>query len=244
LTGSALLIFLNCTGCCTLGGYLIGSHLDKNHAVIKSPLLDGVQKIQPNTPVTIYIRNKMIPAGVRSGLFQGLEKVADQEYLRRYNSFNLELTDQKLFPAMGDTITVYAKAPAIDQAGKTAAGLFTGFDLNSLQFKLPADSSVDDLKLEELHYMTGRQDSKIDLAEIKRYLDAGLVPLRSELVIAEGAELQRIPLEKVIQVEVPRHSRGRIIFSAIGLAVDTYLLLAALREMGREWSGFTLGLTL
>jgi hypothetical protein len=226
---SVIFMVLSLTGCTVLG-FWAGYRVDKTHSSIDPPSLGRVARIKSGTSVLLELRDYMTV----EGKFQGVTPVDPTEYFRRYGEF---LVRQKLttrFPAMGDTITINDRWGSVTMVNKSYY-LFSGFDLNTVMFRVLADSIMSSESLDNLDFIAYGQRKKIYPSTLKSYMDVGIIPLWSEVQIESTNGRLNIPGENIQKIELPKTVVGRVALSLIGLAVD----IVVIREI-RRWIGYSL----
>jgi hypothetical protein len=223
---TVLLVMLIGFSGCTLVGFVGGSIYDSRRAVVKAPAWGNMKRLEPGTAVKIESRDGQVV----SGTFRQLAEIDSAEYARRYETFRAGADLEKLFPALSDTIILDRKYGLINlQEGYF---LFGGFELNSIRLcKLPGRQFTT-RTMDSLITISNQQGRKMDARTIKMYLDEGVVPLRSELVLQAGDKSRRIGSQDIRKIKLPATYRGRITFTLAGLAVD----LLGLYIMGQEMS--------
>jgi len=220
---------------CTILGFLAGSKADTGRAVLKSPSIKKVRKIRPETLLQIQLNDYQIV----EGKFRGTEQIDSTLYLQRYNAFQSDPEYTSLFPLINDTITLSRKSGLLTFTAESSC-LFTGFDLNTISIHLPEYNRYSDEILDNMERIIDRQGRNLNAQIIKSYVNQGLVPLRSQVLIelagAAHPQLRKIPGENVVMIRLPKPVSGRIIYTLLGFTVD----ILVIRELMRyyRWSVF------
>jgi hypothetical protein len=218
-TLTAVFILSDFSGC-TIFGFLEGLKKDRANSVIEPLSLNKIEKIRPDTPVRIELReNKVI-----TGSFQGLENADPAEYSRRYDTFRNGQEYNQLFPALNSTITMI-KRSGFRTFLDDSKYLFLGFDYNAISVQSLPYGNAGVENLDSLVALIDQQGNRMNAQTIKEYVDEGIVPLRSELLIQSSRGLQRISGEKVGMIRLPRPITGRITYTLIGFSIDVVMIL-------------------
>ncbi len=206
---------------CTLLGFYAGSKADADRAILEPLSLDEMLKMKTGSPVKVYLREGQ----VMQGILQGVIPLLPGEYTQRYDSFRLKLKNDKIFPALEDTIMVLQQSrrgPSLDNTKY----LFAGFDPNTVRLR-PLRSNNDTAEnMENLRDIADLRGKRVNLATIKNFLESAKVPLRSEVFLWQGNEMQKIPAEKIYRIDQPKIARSRIMLTVAGLVVDYIVVVS------------------
>ena len=204
---------------CTIIGFAAGAKSDFDKSLIDPPSIKKVGKIKNNTPVKIHLRNNMIIPGT----FQGIESIDSSEYLKRYETFLAEQKYSRLFPTLTDTFTINRKS-YFEEFVDRSKYQFLGFDLNSIRLRSLSDRNIKNIDLNAPDLVTNTHGKNINFETIKAYMNRGIIPLRSELIIQSAGEIQKLPGENVIKVEFKKSNVNRVLGALIGLSADILVL--------------------
>jgi hypothetical protein len=214
----SVFIMINFNGCCTTIGFIVGTLLDTDITVVRSSSLNKVEKIMPDTPLTIKFKDNES----MEGLYQGIARVDSSTYLQRYETFRDGLINKQEFPAIDDIITV-AEVPVLKPTEDELEYRFVGFDWDCILLR-PVDDSLIKIKdFDEIDFLVDQLGNKIYLQRAKEYMHRGFIPLQSELLILTAEGLQKIPLENVILIEFPNENSAGIWLSLMGFGADVLI---------------------
>jgi hypothetical protein len=230
-----IFVLLNFTGC-TIFGFVAGARSDAKKAIVQPPTLAKLQTIKQDTPLKLQLQDGPIIAGK----FQGIEQVEPAEYARRYEIFYSHPLYRQYFPGMNNTIIIARNSDLRTTVSYTKY-LFSGFDLNFILLRTSGDSAMKSEHLDSLLYIADTTGQKMNPHTFKLYMDKGIVPLHSEMVVQSSAGRERIPLEKVRQMELPKPVSGRIFGALIGFSIDAIIVYECIQSMR---SSFASGLNL
>jgi hypothetical protein len=221
---------------CTIIGLMVGSKMDKNNSEVKYPKIQKMEKIKADTQLKIDLKGDQYI----EGRLQGLKKMDSSEYIKRYNFFRSGLQNKKWFPNINDTIFIRHQ---LKYSNYTRIAydpyIFAGFNPNSIRLRLLTGSEIISMELNEFTVIAGKNPNSIEVQEIKNYFKKGLLPLESEsLVIQTDSGIQKIPLDNILKLKLPRTNNWKYILGGIGLIADAvwiYFTVVALDDMFSSW---------
>ena len=226
----SVLILISFNGC-TIIGFAAGSDVDKEDAIYYPGSTDKLAGIKNDTPLEITLRNNYIITGT----VQGIKNVDSAAYHQRYMTFQSKPEHQNLFPSINDTITLVKGTRHKNQADSTSY-LFSGFDFAAIRYTSLADMEMKHLNLPDLFYITSQHNQKFYPHKFRMYLEKGLVPLASELIIQSPAGLETIPAENVKKIELLGAGSGKVIYTILGISLDV-LFIFMIRNVHNNWTG-------
>lgn len=203
---------------CFLLGHSIGSSLDEPIIRNFNVSSNEINRFEPDTPLILYLNN----GDTLNGLFVKLDSISNKEYSKNYNKFLVENSDNLWFPSLNDTI-------GINSANKLGF-IFKGFDFGSIKIKSLVSNITRNRYLENILYISNKNNNKLDTEKIKQYMKNGNLPLFSNLVIKNDIDISTISSSQIIGGELLTSNSGRVTGLLIGAAVDV-LAFILLREM-------------
>jgi hypothetical protein len=226
----AIVMLFSLTGC-TLLGFIAGAKIDADQAIVPPNSIHKQKRIKSDMPVRVHLRDNRI----FEGTFLFMEKTDSSAYNRRYEVFRNSSAARRWFPALNDTLVV-SRLLGYTTTTDPCHYLFKGFDLNAIRLQSLPDKKVWSKNLDSLSSISYRRGYTINARTLQTYVLAGGVPLQSELLLQTHKGVERIPVEEIRQINLPKPVTGRVALTLLGMTLDILALREGIWEMNESLS--------
>jgi hypothetical protein len=201
---------------CSLIGFGVGAAFDARHEEPVSLSGWQVDRVGIGKRVSVVLRDSHVIKGVFGGL-----DASPHEYKTRYTAWRAAQTTVDV-PTLGDSITIETTA------GKEESGEFQGFEYSSLSLQRKGHPTASQVPYKKIARASNQQGATWDGAQLAGMAAAGLLPLRSCMLV----DKTRVPLEQVLQVAVKRARHGKTIGFLVGAMIDAIVVVAIADSFG------------
>jgi hypothetical protein len=198
---------------CTLTGFLVGSAIDGSTPDRDTLKLAQFNALKQGQDVKVTLRN----GNILSGRFVKRDTLTATEYSRNYSAWMEGNPESAELPVPGDTVTLSTKGNADEHNLEIVAEL-VGFDGYLMLLRQQGRSVV--LRTRIITTMKDGHGHAIDQRTLSSLMDAGEIPCMTALVFQTPNGQERLPLERVQQIERHVAKRAKWIFGGVGLFVD------------------------
>jgi hypothetical protein len=218
--------------CCTMTGLTVGATID----MFKPDSLYGpgwkIKAVKPGKRIKVILNNGEEVVGK----YMGIQRIPEEEYAKRYDSFREEQRSKIPIPKLNDKITVTQKS------GNQRRCQLLGFDYHYLPAKLnrekdttsvlsshiasvrlSGDTTVSLVYLRHVDKIFSSDSNVIEGEALRRSASAGEIPFMSAITIQQQTGIISVAMDRVHEIQTRNKKYAAWIGAGFGFAIEATL---------------------